>query len=87
MAVINNCTIVGIETVAGKSKKTGNDFRFHKLHLTAAPSAWAKSFEGTKVLTCNVNDDVMEREQLSCGMLIDVFENDGMCHYIGESRA
>lgn len=87
MAVFNNCTIVGIETVAGKSKKTGNDFRFHKLHLTAVPPAWAKSFEGAKVMTCNVNDNVMERDQLSCGMLIDVYEKNGVCDYIGESRA
>lgn len=87
MAVINNCTIVGIETVAGKSKKTGNNFRFHKLHLTAAPPAWAKTFEGAKVLTCNVFDEVMEQEQLSLGTLIDVYEKNGVCDYIGESRA
>lgn len=86
MAVIHNCTIVGIETVAGKSKKTGNDFRFHKLHLTVAAPSWAKSFEGHKVMTCNVNDDVLQHEQLSCGMLIDVYEKNGICDFIGESR-
>lgn len=85
--ISKNCTVEGIERVAGNRKTDGKEFAFWKLHLTTEfPKRNGEpAGTGTKTLTVNVDDATFHQDCLTLGSTVDVFSRGQYTEYIGES--
>lgn len=85
--ILKNCAVEGIERVKGTKKADGKPFSFYKLHLTTEFPVYngEPTGEGTKTLTCIVNDDVFAKDHLALGCMVDIYTRGQYTEYIGES--